>query len=235
MGSGGKTKTQSVASPEQRQILNAFMPLYQRVAGAGSGGMYQIGTQQTPMQIPAYSQGGGGWGPMGVNYGIDWGSPYPGLSMPAQTQMVSSPIYAQSSGKAWEDLGVPMPTDELMSSISPAIKAGVWQPYQEAWNNLYSQALGEGLGISARGGWSGQMGNLFTDFASKAGTQYGQQLWNMVNPNMMAAWQMPYQMAASSLGQTLPTNVVTQNQPGFLENLIMGIAPAAAFGFFGRK
>lgn len=243
MGSSGKSQTEYIASPEQRQILNMFMPVWARAAGAGSGGQYQMGTQYTPSPAAGMYGGYGAtssgqmamdpadwarqWGwhtPMPSGYPTQYGSAgaYGGM---AQQPYTSSPIYGQSSGNAWTDLGVPMPTDQLMSSISPSIKAGVWQPYQEAWNNLYSSALGEGLGVSARGGWSGQVGNLFTDFASKAGTQYGQQLWNMVNPNMMAAWQMPYQMAMGSLGQTLPTNVY---QPGGSSGFNMGGAMSGA-------
>jgi hypothetical protein len=76
-----------------------------------------------------------------------------------------------------------------MEGISPDIRAGVMAPYKETELQL-QETLGAGGGLgSARGGFSGQGANALGKYWADVGTDYGQQLWNMVKDPLAMGWQ----------------------------------------------
>ena len=230
MGSSGGSSTSFAQSPQQQAIMEMAMPTWARAFG----GQYNQPTY-SPQQYSGGAVGGssGFLSPPGMvqtpEGWLDAANPIAGV-----VGTTFGPAYGQSSadwvsgrtggyqGGGWSagtggtsgygtggfnNLGVPLPTQGWFSGLDSSIKQGLWEPWNEAALNMTNMMGSQGK-LSARGGYSGSAQTALGDLYSKAGTQVGTQAWNMMNPNMMAAWQMPFQMAQASLGQTLPTNVV---------------------------
>jgi len=110
-----------------------------------------------------------------------------------------------------------MPQQGWYEGLDSNIKQGIMEPYKDA-----SQQLTESLGYSAgsaRGGASGTLGASQGEFWADAGTQMGQQAWNMVNPAQQMGWQAELgrnqflpQSAMNIIGggQMFPQPVVSQ-------------------------
>lgn len=131
-----------------------------------------------------------------------------------------------------------MPTQGWYENMDPNIMAGVREPYIDA-----SQQLTESLGYSAgsgRGGPSGMLGDVQSDFWSKAGTQMGQQAWNMVSPIQQMGWQaelqgkqFPYTAMPSMMGGTYSQPVVSQ--PSTMGSDLMSMLGMLGGGYFMGK
>ena len=125
-----------------------------------------------------------------------------------------------------------MPTSGWFDSISPDVMQGVWEPYNQASQQMAEQMGAGGMGGSARGGWSGAAGAGLGKFWEQAGRNVGQQAWGMMQPGMAAGWnadlarnqnqaqmqygalQAPYS-AVGMTGQGLPNMIATQQPQGF--------------------
>jgi hypothetical protein len=93
---------------------------------------------------------------------------------------------------------------------------------------MLSEIIGGGMAGSNRGGLSSSATNLLGSYYAKAGSQYGNQLWNMVYPQSMEAWRMPYNMAGAALGVTLPDAVVSSgSNPGATASSLAGLGLGA--------
>lgn len=166
-------------------------------------------------------------------------------SSPFQTQILENMLPLWNRASNWGQqtsyypyMGVPMPSQDWMNNISPSIQQGVWEPYKVGGQNMLAEIIGGGLGTSARGGLSNSATQLLGDYYSKAATQYGTQLWNMTYPQQMEAWRMPYNMAASSLGTTLPNPVVSQQSnplSSIAGSVGMGLAAYGSGAFGGSQ
>jgi hypothetical protein len=161
MGKGSSgTKTTYTASPEQRGLYKALLPMIQGMAGAGTAQLGQTGygMPQAPT-MPSMQ---------GVMSGV---SPYQigGYNVPSTSGI--------------------MPTKDWFGSLAPEVKQGVWAPYEDAANQLGERMGSQGMLGNARGGYSGAAGSAFGEFYSDAGKDYGTQLWNMSAPGAMAGWQ----------------------------------------------
>ena len=109
-----------------------------------------------------------------------------------------------------------MPSKGWYEGMDPNIMQGIREPYIDASKQL-TESLGYGAG-SARGGASGTLGGAQSDFWSNAGTQMGQQAWNMVSPIQQMGWQaelqgnqFPFTAMPGMMGGTYSQPVV---QPG---------------------
>jgi len=108
-----------------------------------------------------------------------------------------------------------MPSKGWYEGMDPNIMAGVREPYIDA-----SKQLTESLGYSAgspRGGPSGMLGDVQSDFWSKAGTQMGKTAWDIVSPVQQMGWQaklqgsqFPWTAMPSMMGGTYSQPVVSQ-------------------------
>lgn len=144
-----------------------------------------------------------------------------------QLWQMFSPVLQRAAGAAgqpnsWNSLNAPMPTQSWFENLSPDVKQGVWAPYEEAGQNMLSGLIGGGMAGSARGGMSRNATNLLGDYYAKAGTNYGQQLWNMSYPGMQQAWNTPYNLMGALTGSAMPNTVVYPGQTGIGEAALYG-------------
>jgi len=112
-----------------------------------------------------------------------------------------------------------MPSQQWYNDLSPEVMAGIRAPYEDA-----SKQLTESLGYSAgspMAGASGVLGGSQAKFWADAGTQMGQQAWNMTAPAMQAGWGA--QLGQNQLGyQNIQQertadyqNILAQQQAGY--------------------
>jgi hypothetical protein len=96
---------------------------------------------------------------------------------------------------------------------------------------MLNTMAGEGQLGSPRAGYSGSAQGALGKLYGQAGKEVGLQAWNMINPNQMEAWRMPYSLAAASLGGTLPTNVYSPDTTGAQQAQLFGtLASMMAMG-----
>lgn len=161
MGKGSSgTKTTYTASPEQRKIFAALLPMFQNLGALGAGNVNapNMGAPSAPY-MPSMS---------GVRSGV---SPY------------------QTFGYEIPSLSGIMPTTDWWGSIAPEIKAGAWAPFEEGQNRLMETLGASGVSGSARGGYSGATGAALGEYMADATPAYAMNLWNMTAPGAMAGWQ----------------------------------------------
>ena len=132
--------------------------------------------------------------------------------MPLVNQMVSGA--GQQSPWQIPSTQSMMPQQGWYEGMDQNIMAGIREPYQDASKQL-TESMG-GTSGSARGGASGTLGATQSDFWSKAGTQMGQQAWNMVSPIQQMGWQaelqgnqFPYTAMPGMMGGTYSQPVVS--------------------------
>lgn len=125
------------------------------------------------------------------NYGIPTAP-----TMPSMTGVMSNiPMYNLPNAVA--------PTADWWNSLDPGIKAGAWAPYEEAANQLGERMGSQGQLGSARGGYSGAAGAAFGDYYAQAANTYGQGLWNMSQPGLMADYSAQLQRGITGYGNQL--------------------------------
>ena len=183
-GGGGSTVTE-YQSPEQRQIYAEFLPIMQQLSASARGGPAAYDIPQYPGAPTAPSM-------QGTLSGVP---PYQ-ISQYGIPQYGQTPSYGVSGydvpGYGVSGYGVPniqsmMPSQRWYSDLSPEVMAGIRAPYEDA-----SKQLTESLGYSAgspMAGASGVLGGSQAKFWADAGTQMGQQAWNMVSPALQQGWQ----------------------------------------------
>lgn len=139
------------------------------------------------------------------------------------SQLFSSimPLISKLSGAAQTGQGITTNTSSLMpnagwfNNLSPEIKQGMWEPYNEAGRNMINQMGGNGM-VSARGGFSGSGQTALADLYSKAGTQVGSQAWNMINPIQQQGFTNPWSAMTGYTGTgagVTPSAVVNPGSP----------------------
>jgi len=117
------------------------------------------------------------------------------------------------------------PTKDWWQNVSPEIKQGLWQPYQDSANQLSEQFGGQGMMGSPLTGTTGAFGNaLGQQVASRAGAQMPMQAWQMGaearalplqhRQDMISANRMPWEVIPGMMGGTYSTPVVNQRGGG---------------------
>ena len=133
-----------------------------------------------------------------------------------------------------------MPTKGWYDNMSPEIKQGMWEPWNDAANQLQMNMGGQGQLGTPGAGYSGAAGTGLGQLYADAGQQVGMQAWNMMQPGQQAmwqanlgrnvqeyqtslqpwqqnhqsemeAWRMPYSMAPGLMTGSYPTGLVTQS------------------------
>jgi len=143
---------------------------------------------------------------------------------------VTSPATAggfTSTGQAWQPPAGLSPTADWYNNLSPEYMEGLWSPVQDAANQ-YTEFMGGGAG-SASGGWSGQAASGLGDLYARAGTQIGQQAWNM-GADQRQAMMLPYTGALAALSGTYPEAVV---QPPGMDPFTMLMGGGMTAGSLG--
>jgi len=169
------------------------------------------------------------------------------------------PIYDVPSGEGL------MPTSGWYNSIAPEVRQGLWEPWNEAANQLQMNMGSRGQLGSSRGGYSGAAGTALGKLYADAGQQVGTQAWNMMAPGQqalwqanlgqnvaeyntslmpyqnnfqanMSAWQQPFQQVGGLLTGSYPTGVYSQNQSP-LAGAASGamMGGLAAYNMFGNQ
>lgn len=82
-----------------------------------------------------------------------------------------------------------MPTQGWYDNISQEVKQGLWEPWNDAANQLQMNMGVQGQLGSPRGGYSGAAGTGLGQLYADAGQQVGMQAWNMTQPGNQAMWQ----------------------------------------------
>lgn len=80
------------------------------------------------------------------------------------------------------------PTQQWWEGVSPDVKAGLWQPYQEASQQLTEYMGGRGQMGSARGGFSGSAGAGMGEIMAQGAMNVPLQAWQMGEQGRMAGW-----------------------------------------------
>jgi hypothetical protein len=105
-------------------------------------------------------------------------------SLQGPPQMGTPPnIYDVPSGQGL------MPTKGWYDSISPEVKQGLWEPWNDASDQMMANMSGVGQFGSPVGGMSGAALNAQGSLYADAGEQVGMQAWNMMAPGQQALWQ----------------------------------------------
>ena len=108
----------------------------------------------------------------------------------------------------------PQPNQQWWQGVSPDVKAGLWQPYKEAGQQLSEQMGGQGQWGSARGGPSGAAGAAMGEIASRGAMNVPMQAWQMGEQGRMADYN-------AQLGQ---------NQQGYQNRLQESMADFGRYG-----
>lgn len=82
--------------------------------------------------------------------------------------------------------GAVTPSAGWFEGMSPDVKAGMWEPYKEAGNQMLEVMGARGQGGSPRGGYSGAAGTAMGELFADAGSQVGLDAWQMQQPGLMA-------------------------------------------------
>jgi len=144
-----------------------------------------------------------------------------------------------------------LPNTDWYNNLAPEVRQSLWEPAQEAGQQMMEVMGAKGQLGSAGSPMSGSaatgMGKLFADY----GQGIGMQAWNMTQPGLMADYQaqlgrnitgyntslMPYQMAAGMLPGTYGQPVINPGSQGLLGygmQLAAPFAMGAGMGMFGN-
>lgn len=162
---------------------------------------------------------------------VDWTTnPAMAALLQSMMPMINKAANAGMAGQGiFTDVSRLMPNAGWFSGLSPEIKQGLWEPYNEAALNMINTMGGQGL-LSARGGYSGQAQSALGELYSKAGTNVGLNAWNMMSPIQNLGFTNPWNMLPQYAGvgsQLTPNAVVKPDEPNYFEQM----APIA--GMFG--
>ena len=81
------------------------------------------------------------------------------------------------------------PTSGWYNSIAPEVRQGMWEPWNDASNQMMANMSGIGQLGSPGAGMSGAALNAQGSLYADAGQQVGMQAWNMMQPGQQAMWQ----------------------------------------------
>jgi hypothetical protein len=83
-----------------------------------------------------------------------------------------------------------MPTSQWYNNIAPEVRQGLWEPWNDAANQMQSVMGIQGqLGSPRSGIRSGAAQTALGELYSDAGQKVGMQAWNMMQPGQQALWQ----------------------------------------------
>jgi hypothetical protein len=145
------------------------------------------------------------------------------------------------------------PTKGWYDSISPEVKQGLWEPWNDAANQLQMNMGVQGQLGSPVGGYSGAAGTGLGKLYADAGQQVGMQAWNMMAPGQsqlfganlgrniaqydtsLQPWQQNYQSGLQDYQQAggLMANFATGGPTGIINqqgNMAAGAASGAMTG-----
>ena len=80
-----------------------------------------------------------------------------------------------------------MPTTSWYNNMSPQVRAGLWEPYEQGANLLTERMGAGGQAGSAMGGFSGAYGDAMGRYYADAQNKVGMQAWGMQQPALMQA------------------------------------------------
>ena len=160
-----------------------------------------------------------------------WGQLLPMVSQMGQAATAGQPLWQTGQPPTARDeipsmqgvmSGVPMydipqaaqPTQEWWGGVSKDAKAGLWQPYKEAGQQLTEMMGGRGQAGSARGGFSGAAGAGLGEIAAQGAMNVPMQAWQMGQQGRQDMW-------GAQLGQ---------NQQGYQNRLQESMADFGRYG-----
>ena len=85
-----------------------------------------------------------------------------------------------------------MPTAGWYNNMSPEVRAGLWEPYEQGADLLTERMGAGGQAGSASGGMSGAYGDAMGRYYADAQKGVGMQAWQMQQPALMQAMQQNY-------------------------------------------
>jgi hypothetical protein len=113
-----------------------------------------------------------------------WAQQQAGTAAGPIPQMGAPPsIYDIPSGQGLQ------PTSGWYDSIAPEVRQGLWEPWNDAANQMQMNMGGRGQLGSPGAGYSGAAGTGLGQLYADAGQQVGMQAWNMMQPGQQAMWQ----------------------------------------------
>lgn len=126
-----------------------------------------------------------------------------------------------------------MPTQGWYDNISSEVKQGLWEPWNDAANQLQMNMGQQGQLGSPRGGYSGAAGTALGQMYADAGKNVGMQAWNMTQPGNQAMWQANlgrnqagYQADMGQYQQNYNTELEAWRKPfDIIPNIAMGTQP----------
>lgn len=211
-GGGGSTVTYT-QSPEQAQIYRIISPVIGRIAQRALGpsnlfsstpGMYGSVTSRVkipgiPFRVPRLAVYNANRLKQFLTPASQQDSEYkqqvedrlwdvppapPAPVMPSMRGVLTGvPPYAIPSPEFI------MPTQAWWTSLSPHVKAGLWQPWNEAARQMMETMGATGQLGSARGGYAGTGERALGELYSRAGKDVGLQAWKMTAPGALMGWQ----------------------------------------------
>lgn len=87
----------------------------------------------------------------------------------------------------WMNPQQAMPTSGWFNNMSPQVKAGLWEPYEQGADLLTERMGAGGQAGSAMGGMSGAYGDAMGRYYGDAQNKVGMQAWQMQQPALQAA------------------------------------------------
>jgi len=185
-------------------------------------------------------------GKPGVDYGwsnqqeATWNQAYPfmtGITQYGMANMGQPYMGAPMMGAPPSLYNVPrsdglMPTQGWYDNLSSEVKQGLWEPWNDAANQLQMNMGVQGQLGSPRAGYSGAAGTGLGQLYADAGQQVGMQAWQMTQPGQQAMWQA--NLGRNIAGYEADMNQYQNNYQRQVEawQYPFGILPGAASGSY---
>lgn len=248
----GGSSTSYAQSPEQQQIYSLISPVIERLASPYSSmpgqstGYWDFGEPVVETQTTRW----GNWREYPEQSKTEKVITYPDKKWVATDTPTASSLYdiPQLPSVSADSL---LPTSNWFTNLSPEVKAGLWNPYNEAADQMLEQMGLTGSAGSARGGYSGAAGAAMGKLYSDAANDVGLQAWNMISPLQQAAWSenvnregtqweaqlqqnmLPYTILPGLLGGTYSTPIVDYNSSNPLSGAVSGVTSGAGLAMMG--
>ena len=227
MGSGGDTQVEYAQSPEQRQLMNAYMPMAE---GLGQYGQERYFGGEPNLGAPSMN---------GVLTGQQmYDIPDPSSAMPTQQWWNSlSPEVMAGLNAPWEDQ-----RSQMLEFMGQRGQTGSGQG---GYSGAAGAAIGELAGNAAQNiglnAW--EMTSPMAQASWQADLQRNMNAYNVGQQERMGdyntamqAWQMPYQSMNNMIGQGMPQGYAQQGSGGVgnaLSGAMMGGMGGSMFGPWG--
>jgi len=146
-------------------------------------------------------------------YGEDLGQ-QPYLGVPQMGGQLSGiPMYDVPQ------FNIPQPTSGWFDSMSPEIKQGLYEPYNESGRQMLELMGSRGQVGSGSSGYTGAAGVALGELGSRAGRDVGMNAWNMMAPNEMMANQAMWgaELARNQTGYNAATQEAMMDYGGQME------------------